>query len=97
MTLPVYEVEQVDVHEGAGSYSMYSVTCPRRGCRGVFWVPIAWARLRAVEGANGQWTVILGRPCPHCSKTAAIPEAVRIMPSVVGRRMVVLKSKRGKR
>lgn len=74
MTLPVFRVERVEIHD-TGSYSMYIVHCRR--CGEEFWVKLKWAVLRPVEGAAGQLQVPLGRPCPHCSKVSEVPEDIR--------------------
>lgn len=89
MALDSFVVELVQLNETTGSHSMYIVRCPRKTCGWEFWVPIAWARLRAIDGVNGQQTVVTGRPCPHCSRTAEIPADVRIEP--VLRRVVKIK------
>lgn len=87
MTLPVFEIERVEVQDN-GSYSMYIVTCPRKGCRGEFWVPLKWSVLHAVEGAGGQMRVPLGRPCPHCAMAAEVPEDIRRIVMTKRRRIV---------
>lgn len=87
MTLPVYGVEIVHVDSEDGSTSRYIVTCPR--CEGEFWVALSWATLVPVEGAGGQVTLIIGRPCPYCSKAAEIPAEIRIEP----RRRIVKRKK----
>lgn len=72
MTLLEFAIEKIEVNDG-GSYTMLCVTCPRKGCSGIFWVRISWAYLAEVLGANNQMTMIYGRPCPYCSKAARIP------------------------
>lgn len=79
MNLPDFIVEELNVNSADGSSSMLAVTCPRRDCGGEFWVPHTWSVLRRVEG-NGQVNIVWGRPCPHCSRTAAIPPAFAIKP-----------------
>lgn len=80
--LDPFTVELLTVNETTGSYSLYLVTCPRKTCGGEFWVPINWARLRSVEGANGQRAIVTGRPCPHCSRASHIPADIRIEPAL---------------
>lgn len=87
MTLPVFEVERVEVLLD-GQFSMLVVTCPRSGCRGEFWVGFKWGALRLVEGANGQMAMPYGRNCPHCCAVSAIPEEYRIAPPDRPRRVV---------
>lgn len=84
MTLEPFTVELVHLNEGSRAYfDMYAVTCPRKTCGAEFWVPITWARLRSVDGANKSITIIItGRPCPHCSRVAEIPADIRIEPAV---------------
>lgn len=73
MTLLEYGISKIEVND-KGSYTMLEVTCPRKGCAGVFWVRISWAYLAEVLGAENMKTTIYGRPCPYCCKAARIPE-----------------------
>ena len=88
-TLPNYEVERFHIDEPGGSYDMYQVRCPRSGCGAPFWVPLSWRALREVEGASGLPPArVYGRPCPHCSRAAAIPPELRLAPATKPRRVV---------
>lgn len=75
MNLPEFEIEELNVEATDGSSSMLIVRCPRRDCGEEFWVSLKWRVLRLVN-----LTVIWGRPCPFCSRAAAIPEAWAVQP-----------------
>jgi hypothetical protein len=80
MALPEFKVEQVEIDERTGTHSRYAVICPR--CGEDFWVKLSWAVLRWVDQDESQGRLfIIGRPCPWCSKTAAIPSDIRVTPS----------------
>lgn len=96
MALPDYHVEEVQNHEGNGSYTMYVVACPR--CTEEFWVPVRWAVMKIMDGPEGP-VHIHGRMCPWCSKTSAIPADRRIKndpPMVKPPARRVVKLKKGK-
>jgi hypothetical protein len=81
VSLPEFKVERVEIDTAEGSTSWYAVTCPRSACGGEFWVPLKWAVLTWIDQDLEGRLFITGRPCPHCSKTAAIPKAIRVTPA----------------
>lgn len=82
MTLEPFKVERVEIDTADGTASWYALTCPRPSCGGEFWVPLYWAVLKWTETDEAQGRLfITGRPCPHCSRAAAIPEEIRVTPS----------------
>lgn len=85
MTLADFKVERIHVNDENGSHDMFEVTCPRKECGQVHWVPTRWAVLQPVSGAGGQVTFTIGRPCPHCSRAALIPQEIRRNRRVVRR------------
>jgi hypothetical protein len=64
MTLPYWEVERVWVEiDGMAFTKLLKVTCPRKGCGEIFFIPLAWRR-KNTYGTS---------PCPNCFKTNRIP------------------------
>lgn len=82
--LPEFEVKLFHIDEPAGSYDMLEVRCTRTGCGQDHWVGLAWRVLHEVAGRPDELpALIVGRPCPYCSRVSAIPEAWRVFPSAV--------------
>lgn len=76
--LPEYNVSRFHLDDDTGSYDMFKVVCPRKGCGGEFWVRPSWALLQPVLGREDDPPAYpVGRNCPHCSRVSAIPEGLR--------------------
>lgn len=92
--LPEFEVKRFHINEPGGSYDMLEVRCSRTGCGLSHWVQGGWAVLREVAGRpEDPPALIIGRPCPYCSRVSAIPEAVRVLPNAAKPRRVVRRRK----
>lgn len=77
-TLPEFGVKLFHIDEPGGKYDMLEVRCPRKECGETFWVPLSWRVLRPVLGSSLLPPARpFGRPCPCCSRAAAVPEEWR--------------------
>jgi hypothetical protein len=81
VNLPPFKVAPYWVDTGDGSFDMLRVFCPRKGCEREFWVARIWSLIQYVPGRSDDPDArVVGRPCPYCSRAAAIPEPFQIDP-----------------
>jgi hypothetical protein len=79
MNLPPFEVAPFHIDTNEGSFDMLRVKCPRLSCKREFWVARIWGVITPIVGrTEDPPALVVGRPCPYCSRAAAIPEEFQI-------------------
>ena len=74
LELPEYEASPSKQHKG-----WLVVRCPRPDCDDIFLVRKSkWMKKVTRTTRNGGEFVIIGRSCPYCHRSAAIPARTRI-------------------